>query len=210
VFPPFTANDGGDPAEGYLGSGMLSLSPTSDKLGPYSDAEARHQFQQSQFHRSVDFCGSCHDVSNPVVGDLAHNNGTPSTGDPVVSDGVPGNPVAGKAAFNNPPYRYGVVERTFSEYKSALAPSTPVADFLTLPPELQDGAYKAAYESALAAGTGGNFADGSTRYFSCQTCHMRPVNGPGCNKKGVPGAATGLPMPSSGRTARARYASAVP
>jgi hypothetical protein len=31
---------------------------------------ATHQFLQSQFHRSVDFCGTCHDVSNPVVGDL--------------------------------------------------------------------------------------------------------------------------------------------
>ena len=43
-------------AEGYYGSGMTSLWNGSDKLGPYSDAAARHQFMQSNFHRSVDFC----------------------------------------------------------------------------------------------------------------------------------------------------------
>ena len=186
MFPPFIANDGQNPAEGYYGSGILSLWGGSEKLGPYSNPVARHQFQQSKFHRSVDFCGSCHDVSNPVVGDLAHNNGTQDTADPVISDGIPGNPVEGKAAFNNFPYQYGVVERTFSEYKSGLAPVTRVADYNLLPPELQDGAYKASYESAIIAGTGGDYADGDPRYFSCQTCHLRPVTGAGCNKKGAP------------------------
>ena len=55
---------------------MLSLWGGGDKLGPYSDAAAKHQFHQSPFHRSVDFCGTCHDVSNSAVGDLAHNNGS--------------------------------------------------------------------------------------------------------------------------------------
>jgi hypothetical protein len=43
--------------EGYSGSGMASLWGGSDKLGPYNDAEARHQFMQSKFHRDRDFCG---------------------------------------------------------------------------------------------------------------------------------------------------------
>jgi hypothetical protein len=30
---------------------------------------------QSLFHRDRDFCGTCHDVSNPVVGDLASGHG---------------------------------------------------------------------------------------------------------------------------------------
>jgi hypothetical protein len=186
MFPPYIANDGGSPAEGYYGSGILSLWGGAHKLGPYSDAAARHQFGQSQFHRSVDFCGSCHDVSNSAVGDLAHNNGTQSTADPVVASGVPGSPVDGKAAFNNPPYKYGIVERTFSEYKSGLVSQTLVSDYTSLPADLQNGSFRAAYESALTAGTGGNYADGDPRYFSCQTCHLRPVNGPGCNKKGAP------------------------
>src|SRR5210317_2460955 len=50
-FAPFIANDGGNPTEGYFGSGMSSMWGGSDKLGPYNDAEARHQFMQSNFHR---------------------------------------------------------------------------------------------------------------------------------------------------------------
>ena len=179
---PFIANDG---VEGYYGTGMYSLYGGNDKLGPYSDAEARHQFLQSAFHRSEDFCGTCHDVSNPVVGDLAHNNGAQDTAGSVTASGVPGSPVDGKAAFNNFPYQYGVVERTYSEFMSGALAITPVSDYLSLPAELRDGALKAAYESAVIAGTGGNYADDTDRYFDCQTCHMRPVQGPGCNKKGV-------------------------
>jgi hypothetical protein len=192
-FAPFIANDGGNPAEGYYGSGMSSIWDGSEKLGPYSDPVARHQFTQSQFHRSVDFCGTCHDVSNPAVGDLAHNNGTQETSDAVIASGVPGAAVDGKASFNNFPYQYGIVERTFSEYKSGLISQTRVRDYASLPDDLQGGALQAGYESALVAGTEGDYADGSPRYFSCQTCHLRPVNGPGCNKKGAP-IRTDLPL----------------
>ncbi len=38
--------------------------------------------------------------------------------------------------------------------------------------------------AALLAGTNGDYQDGTLRYFSCQTCHLRPVNGSGCNKTG--------------------------
>jgi hypothetical protein len=184
---PFIANDEGTPPTGYYGSGMASIWGGAEKLGPYNDAEARHQFLQSTFHRSTDFCGTCHDVSNPAVGDLAHNNGAQPTAGPVTASGVPGSPVDGKAAFNNFPFMYGIVERTFSEYKSSALSDTLVSDYNTLPADLQAGAIKAAYESALVAGTGGNYADGTTpRYFSCQTCHLRPVEGFGCNKKGAP------------------------
>jgi hypothetical protein len=180
--PPFVANDGGSPPTAYYGSGMYVLSGGIAKLGPYDDAAATHQFLQSQFHRSVDFCGTCHDVSNPVVGDLAHNHGAQPTADPVVASGVPGAPVTGKAAFNNFPYQYGVVERTFSEYKSGQLVQTRVADYTTLPPELQAGSIERAWNAALLAGTGGDYADGTPRFFSCQSCHMRPVVGQGCNK----------------------------
>jgi len=183
---PFIANDGGSPAIGYYGSGMESIWAGNQKLGPYSDTVARHQFLQSNFHRSNNFCGTCHDVSNPAVGDLAHNNGKQVTSGPVISSGVPGADVETKAAFNNFPYQYGIVERTFSEFKSGLLSATLVSDYLSLPADLQAGALKAGYESALVAGQGGNYADGTLRYFNCQTCHVRPVNGAGCNKKGAP------------------------
>lgn len=178
---PFIANDEKNPATGYYGSGMLSLWGGGEKLGPYSDAVARHQFLQSKFHRDVDFCGSCHDVSNPAVGDLAHNNGKQSTADPAVSSGVLGSHLDMKAAFNNFPYQYGIVERTYSEFKAGLLSRTLVSDYASLPPDLKGGAIKAAFESS-----GGNYKDGTSRYFSCQTCHMRATTGQGCNKAGVP------------------------
>ncbi len=191
-FAPFVANDLGDPGSdpgnviGYYGSGMSSMWGGNEKLGPYSSTVARHQFMQSVFHRSADYCGTCHDVSNAAVGNLAHNWGTQPTADPVVANGVLGGPVDGKAAFNNFPYEYGIVERTFSEYKSGLLHQTLVSSYPNLPADLKAGALKVGYESALVAGTGGNYEDGTPRYFTCQTCHMRPVNGPGCNKQGAP------------------------
>jgi hypothetical protein len=181
--PPFVANENG---EGYYGSGMASVWGGNEKLGPFSDAEPKHQFLQSKFHRSADFCGTCHDVSNPVVGNLAHNRGAQPSADPVIADGQLGGPVNTKAAFNNPPYKYGVVERTFSEYKSGLVSQTRVSDYPNLPADLQGGALEAIYQAAMNAGTGGDFEDGTPRYYTCQSCHVRPVTGKGANKRGIP------------------------
>ena len=188
---PFIANDGGAPAEGFYGSAQLSLLDSNTKLGPYANAVPKHHWDQSQFHRSVDFCGACHDVSNPVVGDLAPNHGAQQPLDPGTFDGqlnTPSNPrnIEDKAAFNNPPYKYGVVERTYSEYKASLLSQTLVSDYLNLPADLQDGSIEIARTAALGAGMGGNYADGTDRYFSCQTCHMAATTALGCNKAGVP------------------------
>ncbi|MBT8050042.1 MAG: hypothetical protein KJO70_02520 [Gammaproteobacteria bacterium] len=181
-----------DPNEAFFGSGMLSLSAASGKLGPYSQTVARHGYEGSAFHRDVDFCGSCHDVSNPVIGDLAPGNGVqPGAPAPVSSadynGGTPnvGGPVSEKAAFNNPPYTYGVVERTFSEYKASAFPVTRVAEFSNLPEELRapGGSIEKTWQAAQLAGTGGDYADGAPRFFSCQSCHMRPVNSAGCDKQ---------------------------
>ena len=126
-----------------------------------------------------------------MVGDLAPGNGAQPGAPHVVSSqdlygGSPnlGGPVEEKAAFNNPPYTYGIVERTFSEYKSSALPTTLVSAFTNLPAELQitNGSLEVTYQAALIAGTGGNYEDGDPRYFSCQSCHMRPVNSAGANK----------------------------
>jgi hypothetical protein len=183
---PFIANDGQNPATGYYGSGMASLSAGRAKLGPYAVTVARHDYAQSLFHRSSDMCGSCHDVSNPAVGDLAHNFGAQPTGDPVVASGVFGSSVTDKAAFNNFPFMYGVVERTFSEHKASALASTRVSDYNNLPTDLKAGAILAAYQASIVAGTGGNYEDGTPRYFTCQTCHVPPVTGKGCDKNNAP------------------------
>jgi hypothetical protein len=209
MFSPFIANCSDDlidplgtcqsAAEGYYGSGMYVLSNDYGKLGPYAegDAVARHQFTESNFHRDVDFCGTCHDVSNSAVGDLAPNAGT-QPGAPAVINSVGnlGGPVTEKAAFNNPPYAYGIVERTYSEYKSSPLSSTLVDNFGSLPADLQDprGSLYNAYMAATTNGTrSANYVDDATnpdetskRYFSCQTCHMRAITGRGCDKADAP------------------------
>ncbi len=223
MIAPYIANCSDDPvspegtcssaAEAYYGSGMTSMWAGSDKLGPYSDADARHQFMQSKFHRSVDFCGTCHDVSNSVVGDLAPGNGAQLGAPHVVSsqdfNTGPnlGGPVEEKAAFNNPPFAYGVVERTFSEYKSSAFPVTRVGEvavgsgpgvrpnpavpdehyYNELPDDLtvEGGAVYVTHEASEEAGMFGDYADGAPRYFSCQSCHMRPTTSAGANKRGV-------------------------
>jgi len=185
-YAPYIANDEGSPATGYFGSGMLVLWPGNERLGPYAATTARHPFLQSRFHRSPDFCGSCHDVSNPVTGDLAHNHGAQVPLLPGTFSGVPGAPVEQKAAFNNFPYKYGVVERTYSEAKAGLLTTTRIGAYPTLPPELQAGALAGAYEAAMATGRGGDYEDGTPRSFTCQSCHMAPARGKGSNKTDSP------------------------
>jgi hypothetical protein len=93
---------------------------------------------------------------------------------PVVASGVLGSPVDGKAAFNNFPYQYGVVERTFSEFKAGALSKTLVS--ATQPAGRPESGRD---QGRVRQCQGGNYADGTPRYFSCQTCHMRAVTGVG-------------------------------
>jgi hypothetical protein len=177
--PPYEANDGGSPAEGYYGSGMVVLEGGPTRFGPYGNATAGHAWAQSLFHRSSKICGTCHEVSNPLVGDLAAGNGAQIPLAPGTYSGIPGDSVTTKAAFNNPPYKYGIVERTFSEHVASSLSTTPISAYNTLPADIQRGAIKRAHDQAMLAGTGGNYEDGTIRYFNCQGCHMEPVVGEG-------------------------------
>jgi hypothetical protein len=179
---PFIANSG-DPVEGHYGSGQYVLTDSDvTKLGPYADANppaGAHAADQSQFHRSPELCGTCHDVSNPVTGDLAHNNGAQQQ---LNYNGGLDSTLDAKVAFNHQPYEYGVVERTYSEHKASRLGSTLVSDYTALPADLQAGAIQVAYEAATAATPDGNYVDGTPRAFSCQTCHMPPVRGKGAGR----------------------------
>ena len=185
---PFIANSG-TPSEAHYGSGQYVVTDSNaTKLGPYADANppaGAHGAAQSQFHRSAELCGTCHDVSNPVTGDVAHNNGAQV--DLNYNGGI-SSPLEDKVAFNYRPYQYGVVERTYSEHKASRLGSTLVADYVNLPADLQAGAIKRAYDAAVASNPGslpgeeGNYLDGAPRYFSCQTCHMPPVQGKGAGR----------------------------
>jgi hypothetical protein len=95
-------------------------------------------------------CGTCHDVSNPAVGDLAPNHGA-MVPLPGTYSGIVNGPVGDKAAMNNPPESYGIVERTFSEWVSSELDTLRVNDFPTLTdPVLKTpgGALDRAYQAA--------------------------------------------------------------
>jgi hypothetical protein len=183
---PYVANDGNTPATAFLGSGMMVMLGGNTRLGPYAPTAASHAYLQSSFHRSADLCGTCHDVSNPVTGDLAPQNGAMTPLLPGTFSGVPGTPVAGKAAFNNFPFQYGIVERTFSEHQASGFATLPISGYATLPAELQRGIVAAARTQALLANPQGNHQDGTPRFFTCQTCHMLPVVGKGAAQSAAP------------------------
>ncbi len=52
------------------GSGQYFMSPNAQKRASFADAAARHQMLYSRAHKSKYFCGTCHDVSNPVLANL--------------------------------------------------------------------------------------------------------------------------------------------
>lgn len=184
---PFLAHDEGTPPEAYLGSGMYVLWPTNERLGPYDDAQAApHGVIQSEFHRSSALCGTCHDVSNPAVGDLAPHHGAMVPLAAGTYSGVPGTPVDGKAAFNNPPFRYGVVERTYSEHVLSTLTTKRISEYPTFPPELKHGAIEQAFLAAMAADPSGDYVDGTPRTFTCQACHLPPVTGKGAKQNQAP------------------------
>ncbi|MBA3582544.1 MAG: hypothetical protein H0W44_08860 [Gammaproteobacteria bacterium] len=173
---PFIAKTG---TEGNYGSGQYVLGFDTTRYGPYKDAAPPHQTRASQFQRSSALCGTCHDVSNPLVGDLAPNNGAQQALPLGKFSGVLGDAITNKAAFKNPPYGFGIVERTFSEHMASAFPNLRMADYNNLPAELKNGSIKKTYEAATRYISSGNYADGTTRYFTCQSCHLPPVRGKG-------------------------------
>lgn len=175
--------------EGFHGNAQIALfqdaatSETISRLGPYADAEASqfHFFRQSTFQRDAALCGTCHDVSNPVTGDLAPAHGRMTGALPAGAyDGTPGGAVAQKAGFRNPPYAYGIEQRTYSEWIASALATTLVSAFTTLPADLRrdGGALDLAHDAA--APEGGNYEDGTPRAFTCQSCHLRPAATRGC------------------------------
>jgi hypothetical protein len=136
--------------DGYYGGAEYVVNSGGTRLGPYTDPGAKHDVIPSAYHRDARMCGTCHDVSNPAVGDLAHNHGA-LVALPGSFSGVVNGTVGDKAAMNNPPESYGIVERTFSEWVSSEIDTLRVNDF----PALTDavlktpgGALDRAYQAA--------------------------------------------------------------
>ncbi len=190
-FEPFDETTG----EGYYGGGQYVINGGGARLGPYADASPNHAFLVSGYVREGEFCGTCHDVSNPVVGDLAHNNGTQLPLAPGSFSGDPASDVSLKAAFNNAPHGYGVVERTFSEWKGSALDTFRVNDFPTLPADLRvvGGSLEMAYQRSVGDNPNADYADGTPRTFTCQTCHLYASTGKGAAQGNVP-VRTDLPV----------------
>jgi len=75
---------------GY-GNAMMVVDPANVVRGPYADTQGAmpHRTMKSEFHASSQLCGVCHNVSNPTL----------------ASD-----------VYKQPPWAYGHVERTYSEW----------------------------------------------------------------------------------------------
>jgi hypothetical protein len=87
----------------HSANGMYVADANNAKRGPFTDAEARHQFFYSPFHRDASLCGTCHDVSNPVYYKDATGAYLPNS--------------FGAQAPDFDPYTMFPIERTFSEWK---------------------------------------------------------------------------------------------
>lgn len=70
---------GAFPAYSENGGGQYFIAASSGaKYGPFTDAVARHQFNYSRYHKSREFCHTCHDVSNPILANLTLGTNTSS------------------------------------------------------------------------------------------------------------------------------------
>ncbi len=80
-----------DAPPGY-GNGMMVADPSNTVYGPYGDARGPmpHQTAKSDFIASSKLCAVCHNVSHPL---------------------------AAEDVRNDPPYSFGPIERTYSEWR---------------------------------------------------------------------------------------------
>jgi hypothetical protein len=128
-------------------NGQYVMDPQGRKRGPFADAVAPHSFLESSFTRTSEFCGTCHDVSNPVFVRVAGADYAPGPLD------QPADAIDSEVLLP--------LERTYSEWKHSAFPA---------------GVY--------APDFAGNKPDGIVS--SCQDCHMRDVQGAGCNEPLAP------------------------
>lgn len=79
-----------DVPPGY-GNAMIVADPDNKVRGPYGDSKGAmpHLTQQSAYHATANLCANCHDISNPLQAEDVNSQ---------------------------PPYTFGHIERTYSEW----------------------------------------------------------------------------------------------
>jgi hypothetical protein len=87
------------------GNGMFVVDPTGTRRGPFNDAGVGHTFAASPFHSRAEFCGTCHDVSNPAFQNDGSGNYNANAMD--------------TTAGTYSPHFMAPVERTFSEWRNS-------------------------------------------------------------------------------------------
>jgi hypothetical protein len=86
------------------GAGQFFMTGGTAKRGPFADANPlNHEAEYSRYTKSKFFCGTCHDVSNPVLANLEHIDARPGDGTRLPSE-------------TQAAHSYFHVERTFSEF----------------------------------------------------------------------------------------------
>jgi len=133
--------------------GQMFFAPGATRRGPFADPGANHATVYSRFHKSRHFCGTCHDVSNPVLANLAFATLEPGDG----STRLPTETASAASYFH--------VERTYSEFL--------LSDYGVGGGAPGRGAY--------APGTFETSKPGDA-IGSCQDCHMPDRSGKACNK----------------------------
>lgn len=93
------------PPAGYTenGSGQYFVSADSAARGEYADGALPHARVYSRYHKSKYYCQTCHDVSNPVLLNLAFEGTPPADGATVLP------------SETSAPHSYAPIERTSSE-----------------------------------------------------------------------------------------------
>ncbi|MDF1561827.1 MAG: multiheme c-type cytochrome, partial [Deltaproteobacteria bacterium] len=134
-------------------SAQMFIAGVNDKRASFADAAARHGMQYSRFHKSKYLCATCHDVSNPVLANLAFAGTPPGDGTTILT-------TEAQSASS-----YGHVERTFSE-------------FMLSAYGLQGGA---AGTGPYAPGVF-TTSKANDYISSCQDCHLPDGVGKGCDK----------------------------
>ncbi len=59
--------DGLESVPEHSANSMFVLDPLGRRRGPREDAQPQHELLHSPFHRSANFCGTCHDVGNVAI-----------------------------------------------------------------------------------------------------------------------------------------------
>ncbi len=160
------------PAWDEAGGGQYFVSPDPRLRGPFADvdefadgAASAHGTLYSRFQKGKFICGSCHDVSNPILANLGRAGARPGDPGALPSETLPA-------------YAWSHVERTFSEYRlSAYDAPGGAPGKGNFRPNTPPGTFP----------VNGWETDQPDNWISkCQDCHMCSRWSPGANDPAAP------------------------